>query len=811
MPAAQVGVPPERARGRDIRVAPLLALFAASGCAALIYEVVWLEQLALIIGASAVSLGVLLAAFMGGMCLGSLLLARFMPKQMQPLHAFALLELALALFGVGIFYLLPAVDALYAALGGAGFTGMLVRAAVAAFCLLPPTLLMGATLPAIARALPTTPRGAASLGLCYAANIAGAMLGSLLAGFYLLRVHDAGVATLAAATLNVVAACASFALARAGGFATGTTSVPQALEPRAGPRAPARIYLALALSGAAALSAEVVWTRHLSLLFGATVYAFAVILAVFLLGLALGSGAASAVVRRLDPRRTFAISQWLAGVGIAWAAYAIALLLPYWPLGATLQSPSWVTLAGDALRAAAAILPPAMAWGASLPLALAATANITQDRARVVGRLYAANAAGAIAGALLTSLGLVSTVGGTAVQQALIVLCAGSGIVVLAPLGAQRRRIELVTSALVVGGAMALAAGVPSLPPELVAYGRFLPTRGVGANVLYTGEGLTTSIAISQDDGALTYHGAGKAQASSHLQDMRLQRMLGHLATLSTSHGRSFLVIGLGAGVTAGAVAIDPKAERVVVAEIEPLVPRVVPQYFSAQNFAVVDNPKVDIVVDDGRHYLLTTEEKFDGITSDPLDPWVKGAAALYTQEFWQLVKSRLNDGGVITVFVQLYESTEEAVRSEIATFFEVFPNGVVFANTVEGMGYDAVLLGRAGDAPLDVDAMHTRLRSPEYGLVARSLADVGFSSAVDLLATYAAGARDLRPWLRDATINTDRNLRLQYLAGEGLNEHRADAIHRRITAGVAFPETLFAGSPALLTQLRQQLRSQRR
>jgi spermidine synthase len=329
--------------------------------------------------------------------------------------------------------------------------------------------------------------------------------------------------------------------------------------------------------------------------------------------------------------------------------------------------------------------------------------------------------------------------------------------------------------------------------------------------VLYTGEGLTTSIAISQDDGALTYHGAGKAQASSHLQDMRLQRMLGHLATLSTSGGRSFLVIGLGAGVTAGAVAIDPKAERVVVAEIEPLVPRVVPQYFSAQNFAVVDNPKVEIVVDDGRHYLLTTEEKFDGITSDPLDPWVKGAAALYTREFWQLVKSRLNDGGVVTVFVQLYESTEDAVRSEVATFFDVFPNGVVFANTVEGMGYDAVLLGRAGDAPLDVDSMHTRLRSPEYGLVARSLADVGFSSAVDLLATYAAGAHDLRPWLRDATINTDRNLRLQYLAGEGLNVYRADAIHRHITAGVAFPETLFAGSPALLTQLRQQLRSQRR
>ena len=467
----------------------------------------------------------------------------------------------------------------------------------------------------------------------------------------------------------------------------------------------------------------------------------------------------------------------------------------------------------DTLRAAWAILPPAVAWGASLPLALAATATMSasRDPARVVGGLYAANAAGAIAGALLTSLVLVSTIGSTAVQQGLVLVCAGAGILVLAPLGGRRRRGDVVASTLVVGAALVLAATVPALPRELVAYGRFLPTRGVGANVLYAGEGLTTSIAISQDDGALTYHGAGKAQASSHAQDMRLQRMLGHLATLAPANGKSYLVIGLGAGVTAGAVAIDPGAERVVVAEIEPLVPRTVPPYFAAQNFGVADNPKVEIVVDDGRHYLLTTDETFDAITSDPLDPWVKGAAALYTREFWQLVRSRLNDGGVVTVFVQLYETTETAVRSEIATFFDVFPNGAVFANTVQGMGYDAVLLGRAGDAPIDVDALHRRLRDRDYERVNQSLREVGFESAIDLLATYAAGPADLRPWLRDAAINTDRNLRLQYLAGEGLNENRADAILGHITAGAVFPETLFAGSPALLLQLREKLRSQRR
>ena len=171
--------------------------------------------------------------------------------------------------------------------------------------------------------------------------------------------------------------------------------------------------------------------------------------------------------------------------------------------------------------------------------------------------------------------------------------------------------------------------------------------------------------------------------------------MLGHLTTLVPAEPRTVLVVGLGAGITAGAVSLDPAVERVVVAELEPLVPTIAAVFFETPNHYVVLNDKVDIRIDDGRHLLATTSERFDAITSDPLDPWVKGAAALYTREFWQLCKDRLNDGGVVTVFVQLYETTEDAVRSELATFLDVFPNAAVFANTVEGMGYDVVLVGR--------------------------------------------------------------------------------------------------------------------
>jgi spermidine synthase len=321
-------------------------------------------------------------------------------------------------------------------------------------------------------------------------------------------------------------------------------------------------------------------------------------------------------------------------------------------------------------------------------------------------------------------------------------------------------------------------------------------------------EGLTASIAVSrQIDGTLTYHNAGKAQASTYPQDMRLQRMLGHLTTLVPANGRSYLVIGLGAGVTAGAVSIDPNAERVVIADIESLTRNAAGQFFREQNFGVVDDPKVELRIDDGRHFLLTTDETFDGITSDPLDPWVKGAAALYTREFWNLARSRLNPGGVVTVFVQLYETTEDAVRSELATFFDVFPHGAVFVNTINGMGYDAVLLARADDRPIDVDRIQALLERPEYARVSESLDNVGFRSATDLLGTYAGRAENLAPWLDGADINTDRNLRLQYLAGQGLNLYQADSILGNLLAsGPISAEAYFTASPATMRELRQML-----
>ncbi len=797
------------------RLLPLVVfLFIGSGCAALIYEIVWFQLLSLIIGSSAISLGVLLGTFMGGMCIGSLYLSKFVSRRQHPLRVYAFLELAIAAFGLLVLWGLPYAGGLYFAIALHGTADLLVRGLFCAICLLPPTLLMGATLPAIARWVETTPEGVAWLGFFYGGNIAGAVLGCVLAGFYLLRVHDMAIATYAAVGIDVVVALVSLALARATvyrGADDGADDTPDSspiIAPGAWP-----VYAAIALSGATALAAEAVWTRLLSLLLGATTYTFSLILAAFLLGLGLGSTVGSAFARTSkNPRVMLGICQLLLTGAIAWAAYSMTVILPYWPVSPGLAVDPSPTFQIDLVRCLWSVFPAAVLWGASFPLALAAVGRGAKDPARLVGGVYAANTIGGIIGALFGSLLIIAWLGTQTSQRLLIAVAALSALITLVPVAVEGvsnlkttpRRIWIGVATAAVS--LLLMKSVPPVPPLLVGYGRWFATRLENANdFIYVGEGMTASVAVSKlSNGVLNYHNAGKVQASSEPQDMKLQRMLGHLTTLLPPHPNSVLVIGCGAGVTAGAVSIDPALQSETIAEIEPLVPAVVSKYFGAHNFNVVTNPKVHVEIDDARHFILTTKQKFDAVTSDPLDPWVKGAATLYTKEFFDVVKEHLNPGGVVTLFVQLYESSPEAVKSEIATFFQAFPNGAVFGNTNNGSGYDLVLVGQMGGTMhINVDDIEQRLQSPQYAQVAQSLHEIGINSATDLFATFAGNEPMLRPWLADAQINHDRNLRLQFLAGLGLNRYDQATIYSQMLQYRHYPDGLFAATPERLAQIR--------
>jgi len=762
----------------------LLALFAASGCAALIYEIVWFQLLQLVIGSSAVSLGTLLATYMGGLCVGSLAYSRVVSARRHPLRVYALIEAGIGVCGLAVLFGIPWIDHVYASYGGHGLTGFVLRALVSAVCLLPPTLLMGASLPALARQWESTPRSASRLGLLYGANTIGAVLGCALAGFYLLRLHDMYVASYVAVALNLTVALAALAAsARWPSLYKDAERTPHVVSDSR------MIYGIIALSGLCALGAEVIWTRLLSLMLGASVYAFSVILVVFLAGLSIGSGVGSHLSRtRISPRVALGVCQLLLVAAVSGAAFLLARHIPYWPIETSPNA--WLTFRVDLIRSLCTVLPAACLWGASFPLALVAAARPGTDPGNLTGAVYAANTAGAIVGALAFSMALIPWLGTQNAQRVLVALCAAGGLAAIP-------RLQRVVPAIALTSVAALLIWqVPAIPWEVIGYGREILIAYKEAKPVYVGEGRNASIAISQDPyGTRFFHISGKVEASSLPQDMRLQRMLGHLPALFHPHPRSVLVVGCGAGVTAGTFVVHPEVERILICELEPLVPPASARHFAKENHHVLTDRRTQIVYDDARHYVLTTPERFDIITSDPIHPWVKGAATLYSKEYFEMVKSHLNPGGLVTQWVPLYQSDLETVRSEIATFLSVFPNATVWNNDINGEGYDLVLVGQVDPARIDIEALERRLARSDYGGVRESLSEVGLGSALSLLGTYAGRGPDLHQWLMRAQINRDRDLRLQYLAGFGMLTNDATTILDDMLRYRRFPNPIFEGT----------------
>jgi len=901
----------------------LLPLFMGSGCAALVYEIVWLQLLQLVIGSTAVSLGVLLGTFMGGMCLGSLLLPRFVSPKRHPLRIYATLELGIGVIALAVLYGMPHIERLYTGAAGGGWIASLaLRGLLSMVCLLLPAMLMGATLPALSRWVETTPEGVSWLGFLYGANIAGAVVGCLLAGVYLLRVYDMALTTCFAVAVNLVVAVAAALLSEVWTYRPATAA-PQQAESRVA-AGPWSVYVVIALSGLTALGAEVVWTRLLSLLLGGTVYTFSAILALFLLGLGIGSAAGSFLARTASPRWALGYCQLLLAGAIAWAAWALSGSLPYWPINPMISISPWFTFQLDLLRCLYVVLPAAIFWGASFPLALAAAAQPGQDSGRLVAGVYAANTVGAIVGALAFSLLLIPAIGTQWSQRVMLLLSAISAAVCLAPAVWRRLRTRgeipagrlrtIIGVGVVLALVPLLAWSVSPMPWTTVGFGRFCATymyeaypgildmkeiellrfadgwhmtlrasadgdiqyesqsSGAAGQALATAarpvmdpwiaahraallsalrkgqaagpqgptsasygggaadwhcalvrEGMNVTVAVSVDkDNFRYFHGAGKVQASTHPQDMRLQRMLGHLPMLTRRDPdsvQSVLVVACGAGVTAGSFVPYDTVQRIVICDIEPIVPRDVAPLFAKENYNVVQDPRTEVIVDDGRHFIRTTKEMFDVITSDPIDPWVKGCAALNTVEYYRMCKAHLNPGGVFALWCPLYASDWATAKSMIATFFQVFPDGIIWSNDSSGEGYDVVLFGQAEPAEkIDVDRLQGWLDA--HPKVKQSLEDVKFGArrplgeaygevpeiSVDLLSTYAGQASDLAPWLRGAEINTDMNLRLQYLAGLSLNLNSSKALLEDILLYYKFPDNLLEGSDARLEALKKTL-----
>ncbi|MEI7932621.1 MAG: SAM-dependent methyltransferase, partial [Alphaproteobacteria bacterium] len=427
------------AAGNPSRVLPwLLLLFAGSGASALVYEIVWYQMLMLTIGANAVSLGVLLATYMGGLSLGSWLLPKFLASRWSdkhPLKVYAYIEIAVAAFALLLLVLMPLIDKMYVGVASpnAGFFGIALRAIACAIALLPPTILMGASLPAIARWAESSRRGASWWGLFYGVNIFGAVVGTMAAGFWLMRYFNIYVGTGVAAGVNILVAGLALVLAMRVPPKVDADNAEDAAEeaivaPDPAPAALSRwgVLVSIALSGAASMGGQVIWARILGPMLGGTVYVFSIILSVFLIGLGFGAWAGSSIGRRFNGRTALGWSQVLAALGLAWTAYQFSSALPYWPMNPQQNTTFMVTVQSDFVRVLWGILPATLCWGAAVPLAFAAMRG-SGDAGKTVGGVYAANTLGAIFGALLVSLIIIpglSTHTGEKILVAVSVLAA---------------------------------------------------------------------------------------------------------------------------------------------------------------------------------------------------------------------------------------------------------------------------------------------------------------------------------------------------------------------------------------------------
>jgi len=796
-----------RATARSAATERLLRLlFLGSGMAALIYEVVWFHLMRLVIGASALSVGIVLASFMGGMFLGSLLFPRYVPAARHPLRVYGLLEIGVGVCGLLMPLVLPAVRSVYVGLVGYGALGIALRGVIATVLLLPPTALMGATLPAIARRYPAGRRGMSALAWLYTTNTAGAVLGSLLAAFYLLALFDVWVATLAAAALNFVVGGLAVRLARTTPHALAQPNAAAHSERAENARAGAgrsgtgvgarAIYLVAGLSGLTSLGAQVLWTRLLTLLFGATVFAFALILAVFLAGLGLGSALAAYLLRRgQGAARALGWTQLLLVPSLFVSGLVLARYLPF-------ASPPALTPV-DALhglhvvRAVVVILLPAVLWGASFPFALAAAATSSSDTGRSSAYVYAANTVGAILGSLGVSFWIIPSYGSGVAGQLLAGTAGVSAALAFRALAraAQRRKTgkRVLEPAWALGFGALAAAFLPSLSPVFLAHGRYVWWLDPHDRFPYVSEGAASTVAVHVgQDGYKNFHVAGRVEATDNPADLRTERLIGHLSGLPHPHPRSVLVVGMGGGISAGALALYPEIQRIVICEIEPRVVGATRQFAEA-NYHVLDNPKVEVVFDDARHFLATTREKFDIITSDPIHPWVRGNSMLFSREYYQIVRNRLNPGGLATQWVPLYETSELAIKIQMQTFMDAFPNGTVWNTQTSGKGYDVVLVG--GEAPLRLDVASIQRRIDGNPTLKQSLADVKIGDAIDLLATYGASGADMKGWLAGTPINRDFSLKLEYISGLSLNVGEADAIYAHMVHGRTYPAFAATGS----------------
>jgi spermidine synthase len=779
--------------------------FLLSGATGLSYEVLWARMLGLIFGATTLAISAVLTAFMGGLALGSLLAARFAPRFVRPIRVYATIEAAVGLYALIVPMLFRWIDLAYAGVWQhlrPGFYGFAFsRFALATVVLIVPTTLMGATLPLLAAAAGRASReGPNTVARLYTYNLAGAIAGTIAAGFILLPTFGVRRTIWIAAAINLVISVAAFVIDLKAQDYVEDPAANRVLDKLIGqresalPAAGVKFWLCCAfVSGFVTISMQVVWSRVLAMIIGSSTYAFSIVLALFLAGLALGAYLISA--RKFPDtkslRRTVVLMEILTTISLFVSIRVTnttpALLVA---TGSRLGIGSWTGLM--ALQIATAtllILLPAILMGTIMPLVLMWVGNSgpqnameqtlfsPQTRVRLVGKSYALNTAGAIAGSIITAFLLIP---GT--NTRFTIFCVASLCIVVAGIAYEPRRPTFdraLARSLAIGGAtvfiLAMFVSWPRLNLNALSSGAYdsfvrvlakarsgipedgLNDRPADHQLLMYDEGRTATVSVRRDWGITSVAINGRTNASDG-DDMSTQIMLGQLGILAAPRLGHALIVGFATGVTAGAVLQSP-IESVECVEIEPAAVAS-SHYFEHVNNRPLSDPRLGLIIDDARTYLRVNPKRYDIIVSEPSHPWVPGVANLFTREFFALGRERLHDDGVFVQWLQIYQLSTESLRSVLATFHEVFPHVAVFRVQGAARGKDLILLG--SQSQMSFARISERFSEQK---IAAEIARAGIRNPRDLRAWFICDETRLGPAVAGAAINTDDNMHVETVA----------------------------------------------
>ena len=797
-----------------LHITGILVLFAfvISGACGLIHEVAWTRLLRLVMGNTTYSITTVLTAFMGGLALGSYLGGRIIDRRNDPLRIFAILEGCIAIYCFLLPFLIQSTEPVYSFLYQNTHTNFyffsVIRFLFSALLLLIPATFMGATLPVLTKYFTRSLDSFGwSVGTLYALNTFGAVLGASTSGFLLIPLLGVTRTIYLACILNLLVALTGYILylrtqkkpsdvvsstdenkskQKHGDKYLEKPNAKNTIEPLPPyGKGILKIFLiCYGFSGFSALVYEIAWTRSISLLIGSTVYAFSMMLTAFVLGLALGSTACSKFVDRIkSPMTSFAVIQTCLGL----SALLVVPLIGNLPFTVTkiisrFIGSFWMLQLAEFSIVLLIMLIPTFLMGAAFPLANRLYNQKSPQIGRSVGTVYGFNTIGNIAGAFIGGFILIPVIG---IQNSIfiaVLINIIAGLIFFCISHELVPKSKWIVSTVIAVISITGFTMIPSWDVSLMSFGPFheaarisdntaqskiaLESLAQNSKVIFHKEGLTTTVTVKQvTDEIRALYINGKPDASS-FSDLPTQMMVAHLPLLMHQDPNNALVIGLASGISLGSVGLYPLKEIDCV-EISPAMLEAC-RFFDEYNYRILDDPRVNTIVADGRNHLALTEKKYDIIISQPSNPYFAGIADLFTREFFELCSRRLAKEGVMCTWVQSYNIDMETFQSIVHTFDAVFPDMTLWRVGKS----DCILVGSRGTLDVDYDQFIKQINGQA---ISSDLARIGIQTLPEIFSHYVMGPEAIQKFSNRAEIHTDDNALVEFAAPRALTRNAYD------------------------------------